>query len=1268
MATIDVALTFTQYKTIDENGNIAATDNATFYATENLNTVEAGTNCTVTLNSGSYILVCFYDSNGNTLRNDIETNTPDWSDQAGFSVSFTPPSGASYIRVMAANSSQITGTLTKESVDTPTVPADGFTFTQYKTIDDSGNVVNSTNATYYTTVNKNSVTPNSSYRITLNSGSYIYICFYDSSDTYLNAIETNTPDWSYQSGFSTTFTVPSNASYIRVLAINNSQVTGTLTEEGTTTYTSGFAEILYNASIWNVFGDSISEGYNVTEAQTWHSLISSDSQFSHITKYNTSLSSSAITDGGRVDSFIERYTQLNADADLVTIFGGVNDYLHNMALGNKNDTVTTTFYGAINTLIPGIKSRCPNARIIWMSPMKTTAVGAWRNELGFHLLDYIQAIQYKCREFNIEYIDLYEVGELDPEYYPDNYADQLHPTPTGHSILKNYLLNVATVSVPPQYNNTNLIFTKGKGLNGNGEVVDAGSTYFTTLSLHDVTPDTQYFINVSKANYLFIAYYDSDNNYLSGYENELANYGLVDNVLIKSVVPANAFKIRVALSSEDINEVTGFLTYSRSSSGDTPTPPVSAIVLNTINNMAVDKGQAFNILYSTNIPAVKHEFSWDGGNNFWDKTNEISVSNSVNYKYTHEAKTDVNSYNMAIRVTDAQGNTSTKSFTITFMDAIEPTDNNTQVLIYNKGELLTPVNATPTTGQYKVDIVSTSNCTAQVESDFKTITLLTATGNSGEINLSINIEGKKVVPKTISVASITSSKVISSHYSEQQQLADKFSWLVKSGTSSSNMELTADAYNVISKNINLTADHINLNGYVSNDNANWSIDNDGNINAENLNIDGKLSVDTITVNNIDSPKYPGVLTENIKLYIGTSGDDNSELESWATFATFDALLDRLPKNLNGHEVHIEMSTDITENVEFKGFHGGRIKVLMKGHTLYGYVNSRMGSARIAFYSGYIGDNTNEDNGWGKIHPSKGYPIGNYTTTVSCEDSGSIALYNIDVYGADNYLTGSSNKVGMAAFMWASIYSKGTSCYGCDIMGRANVGGRIHDAVSWNTAAKYGWYASSGGYITLASGDHAGGLTANYREADGGKVIVAENTSINNSSVQTPTTTAPTTSTTKTVTYKSNYGDTYRSSVYNSWKKDNTVRQGDYGYGDCSGLWFFGDKFSDLKGKTINKVTIKITRQSGGSYAAVGLVVRTHNYGVRPSGAPTLSSSSYGTLSLATGETGTLTITNSDVLNGIKNGTIKGFGIRTTYDKSHYAVCSGSVTVKITYTE
>ena len=106
-----------------------------------------------------------------------------------------------------------------------------------------------------------------------------------------------------------------------------------------------------------------------------------------------------------------------------------------------------------------------------------------------------------------------------------------------------------------------------------------------------------------------------------------------------------------------------------------------------------------------------------------------------------------------------------------------------------------------------------------------------------------------------------------------------------------------------------------------------------------LNVEGILTANKIVCEDIDSPKYPGAITEDLWLYVSTSGNDDSELESGATFQTFDGLLDKLPKNLNGYEVRIEMSTNITENVKFKGFHGGKIGVYMKGHTLYGYVVS-----------------------------------------------------------------------------------------------------------------------------------------------------------------------------------------------------------------------------------------------------------------------------------------------------------------------------------------
>lgn len=612
-----------------------------------------------------------------------------------------------------------------------------------------------------------------------------------------------------------------------------------------------------------------------------------------------------------------------------------------------------------------------------------------------------------------------------------------------------------------------------------------------------------------------------------------------------------------------------------------------------------------------------------------------------------------------------------------------------QIVVYKGITRLTPVSGTPTTGQYKISI-TTENCTAGIKDDNCTVYIESISASTGRVIILVNVENIHTYTKYLTVEKVIDENEVTTIKDEMsviEQTANKIHWLVKNGTSSSNMELTADAYNVISKNINFTADNIKLEGYTT-INGGFSVDKAGNMSCTNANVSGKvtgsiisgsevtgdsfnvegtLTAEKIECTEILSPKYPGVITENLWLYVDANGSDDRELESGVTFASFSGILDKLPKNLNGHEVRIEMKTNIIENVEFKGFHGGKIWIYMKGQTLHGYVVSKMGSARINICSGYIGDATNDSNGWGKIHPNKGYAVSTYTATVACADQGAIGLYNIDIYGADNYLSGSSTKLGVASQDFGAAYLNGISYYGCDIGARANTGGRIHDVLSYNVCTKYGFYATSGGYITLAGNSHTGGKTANYQEKDGGKVIIGGGATFIGGNVSVPGGSAPVI-TTKTITIKSTYGDTYRSTVYNNWKKDGTARQGDYGYGDCTGCWFFGDAFGDLKGKTINKVQIKITRQGGGSSSAVGLVVRTHNHSSRPNGAPTLSSSSYGTLKLATGQTDKLTITHSDVLNGIKNGTIKGFGIRTTYDKSHYAVCSGSVTVKITYTE
>ena len=484
--------------------------------------------------------------------------------------------------------------------------------------------------------------------------------------------------------------------------------------------------------------------------------------------------------------------------------------------------------------------------------------------------------------------------------------------------------------------------------------------------------------------------------------------------------------------------------------------------------------------------------------------------------------------------------------------------------------------------------------------------------------------------------------------------------------------------------ITITAEHINLNGYVSNDDANWSIDNEGNIKAENLKVEGEIGTDILSVNYIDNPCYPATLAGSVHLYVNanTGNDDytiDNILQSYdeaeeqgddslkKKFKTLQGALDASPAFLNNKNLRITLETNTTEDIYIRGFTSGAVRIYLNGKTIYGNIHGYANSATVYLYGGTVDDTTATQ---GVIHPNIGFNLSSRCVSVGFDACQYVALYKVKVFGADNKPSNiSSNyKVAVAsASGTGSIYCSDVQITNCAIGFRANNMGCIHVASSSGKASRYGFESTTGGQISIADGNQAGGTTANTSESSGGQVWFKSPT-FDGNTTSSDTTTAPVVSTDKTMIIKSTYGDTYRSSVYNNWKKDGTARQGDYGYGDCTGCWFFGTAFAELKGKTINKVEITITRNRGGSSSAVGLVVRTHNYSARPSGAPTLSSSSYGTLSLATGATGTLTITNSDVLNGIKNGTVKGFGIRTTYDSAHYAVCSGSVTVKITYTE
>ena len=526
-----------------------------------------------------------------------------------------------------------------------------------------------------------------------------------------------------------------------------------------------------------------------------------------------------------------------------------------------------------------------------------------------------------------------------------------------------------------------------------------------------------------------------------------------------------------------------------------------------------------------------------------------------------------------------------------------------------------------------------------------------------------------------------------------KQSADKIDLLVKSADGSSSVTLTDKVLEAISGSIKLTAANIDLCGYISNRTivdedgveqvipGNWYISEDGAAGYQTLAVEEDLSCDTLSVKTISNPQYPKALTGSIDVYIdATNGSDDVTLEDECTFKTLQGLLDKLPKNLNGSTVRIYLKSNISAGVTFNYFFGGRLLFFLCGLKITGYLRFYCCNADIKIYGGDSQSSTAK----GIIAPDSLYSGSDNEAdgvSILVHKVPFFAIYYCDVYGNKN-----KNASAIMKFM---EFSSGT------ILGVKFVDG-YHGVIATSSSIIYatntngqvkgnGWVSQSGSIIHLANGTQMSGTIANYKESNGDIILGTIKDMIKNSGGNPGITPDPTPDPTpnpsnpkdpvpktKTVTYKATSADTYRSSVYNNWKKDGTCRQGDYGYGDCNGCWFFGSQFANLKGKNVTSIKITIKRQTGGYQSAHNVTLKMHKYASRPSissgSKPTYNDGWSKTISLKVGESKTVTITDTAVLNAIKNGTMKGFGLQGAYNKASYTVCSGAMTVVVTYKE
>ena len=201
------------------------------------------------------------------------------------------------------------------------------------------------------------------------------------------------------------------------------------------------------AGEWVAFGNSITYGYQVGgNEQAYPARVA---RVSSLRANNYGESGRVVATGASgatvpdARSFCNYYTSLPSGASLVTVFGGVNDFLLGVPLGSSGSTDKSTFYGALNVLAEGLKSRYPSSRITFFTPIRIGG-HANANKSGHTLKDYRNAIVTVCNNKGIEVLDLYSLDSMDADISTSNYMgswDTTHPNGNGHQAIADYMVS-----------------------------------------------------------------------------------------------------------------------------------------------------------------------------------------------------------------------------------------------------------------------------------------------------------------------------------------------------------------------------------------------------------------------------------------------------------------------------------------------------------------------------------------------------------------------------------------------------------------------------------------------------------------------------------------------------------------------------------------------------------------------------------------------------------------------------------------------------------
>lgn len=146
--------------------------------------------------------------------------------------------------------------------------------------------------------------------------------------------------------------------------------------------------------------------------------------------------------------FCGRAYYMDESANIVVVYGGVNDYIHGDApIGQKGDKYPSTFWGGVSFLMRHLKRLYADKTVVFVTPAHCYYEGIHDYEPSNYpikkpdampLIEYVKIIEEMGKEYDIPVLNLFEKLGIDPNNQEDYHkytVDGLHFNNEGQTVL-----------------------------------------------------------------------------------------------------------------------------------------------------------------------------------------------------------------------------------------------------------------------------------------------------------------------------------------------------------------------------------------------------------------------------------------------------------------------------------------------------------------------------------------------------------------------------------------------------------------------------------------------------------------------------------------------------------------------------------------------------------------------------------------------------------------------------------------------------------------